>query len=99
MNSGLKRLNMANIFTTIQRKVNQGRYEFGKHFLKELAAEQFKTDDAFQVIRRSYNFFSFTDDESHIRYAFEGELKDGRMLCVVVFLNQGIVIFKTAYEI
>ena len=90
---------MANIFTTIQRKINEGKYEFREHFLKELYNDRFLTADAFSAIRRPFNCYTLTEDASHIRYVFEGCANDGRMLKVVVFIDSGLVQFKTVHEI
>lgn len=91
---------MANIYTTIQRKVVQGKYDFGEHFLTELDAENFYTDDAVNAVLSPHNKFRYTDDPSHVRYAFEGKTEnEDRNLRVIVFLLQGRVKFKTVYEI
>jgi len=89
---------MASIFTTIQRKVNRDEFDFLEHSLDALADENFKLTDAEQVILHPSNYFQLTDDESHVRYAFEGYTEDGRMLRVIVFLQQGRVKIKTGYE-
>lgn len=90
---------MANIYTKIQRKINRGEYEYRYHSLEELRKEKFDAEDAVKVILKPYNFYKYTDDESHARYAFEGLLKSGRMLKVVVYISQDKVQIKTAYEI
>ncbi|CAN5197314.1 hypothetical protein BH20ACI1_BH20ACI1_14640 [soil metagenome] len=90
---------MANIYTIIQRKVNRDEFDFLPHSSKELEDEDFLLSDAVKIILKPFNHFAFTDDESHVRYAFEGILKDGRMLRVIVFIKQGSVIIKTGYEI
>lgn len=90
---------MANIYTTIQRKVNRDEFDFLEHSLDELADENFKLSDAVKVILNPSNRFEFADDESHVRYAFEGYTKSGRMLRVIVFVQQGRVKIKTGYEI
>jgi hypothetical protein len=90
---------MANICTAIQRKVNRGELDFLPHCSRELDEEGFMLADAVKVIFRPFNFFEFTDDESHIRYAFEGFAKKDRMLRVIVFIHQGRVKIKTGYEI
>ena len=90
---------MANIYTIIQRKLNQDLFSFSEHFLDELANENFEIDDALRVVRKPVRRYSYTDDKSHARYAFEGYSNDGRMLRVIVFLSQGKVRFKTAYQI
>lgn len=90
---------MANIFTTIQRKVNRDEYDFLRHTLFELADEKFSLEDALTVIRKPFNKYEFTDDESHVRYAFEGYTENARMMRAVVFLQQGRVKIKTCYEI
>ncbi len=90
---------MANIFTTIQRKVNRDEVDFLRHALFELNEENFLLDDAIAVILKPVNRFEFTDDESHVRFSFEGYAKDGRMLRVIVFIQQGRVKVKTGYEI
>lgn len=90
---------MANIYTTIKRKINRNEFDFLRHALFELADENFLADEAIKVILKPFNRFEFTDDESHIRYCFEGYAKNSRMLRVIVFLQQGRVKIKTAYEI
>ena len=90
---------MAIIFTKIQRKVNQGLFGYDNYFLNALADENFDVSDAFQIVLQPTNHFVYEHDESHTRYAFDGYSKDGRMLRVVLFLSQGKVKFKTAYEI
>jgi hypothetical protein len=90
---------MANIFTTIQRKVNRNEFNFLRHALFELDDEKFSAAEAIGVILKPFNKFEFTDDESHLRYAFEGNAKNGRLLRVIVFIQQGRVKIKTAYEI
>ena len=90
---------MATIFTKIQRKINQGLFDFGEHCIEELADEKISFTDAVGVVLSPSNYHEFTDDESHSRYAFEGYANDGRMICVIVFISQGKVWFKTAYEI
>jgi hypothetical protein len=90
---------MANIYTTIQRKVNRDEFDFLRHSLFELAEENFSLADAVGVILKPTNRFEFTDDESHVRFSFEGYVKDGRMLRVIVFIQQGRVKIKTGYEI
>jgi hypothetical protein len=90
---------MANIYTTIQRKINQDEFDFLRHALFELAEENFSLADAVKVILKPLNRFEFTDDESHVRFSFEGYAKDGRMLRVIVFIQQGRVKIKTGYEI
>ena len=56
---------VANIYTTIQRKVNQDKFDFSDHSLKELAAEKFKLADAVKVILAPHNRYPYTDDKSH----------------------------------
>ena len=90
---------MANIYTTIQRKVNRDEFDFLRHSLFELDDENFSLADAERIILKPSNYFQFTDDDSHIRYAFEGQTKSGRMLRVIVFLQHGRVKIKTGYEI
>ena len=90
---------MANIYTQIQRKLNQGSFSYDDYFLKALADENFYISDAFRVVRRPAKHFPYTHEESHTRYAFDGITNDGRMLRVILFLSQGKVRFKTAYEI
>ena len=90
---------MANIYTTIQRKVNRGEFDFLRHALFELADENFSLENAIRVILKPSNHFEFTDDDAHVRYAFEGNTKERRMLRVIVFLQQGRVKIKTGYEI
>jgi hypothetical protein len=90
---------MANIYTTIQRKVNRDEFDFLRHALFELDDEKFAPGDAVAVILKPSNRFQFTDDESHVRYSFEGYAEDGRMLRVIVFIQQGRVKIKTGYEI
>jgi hypothetical protein len=90
---------MPNIYTTIQRKVNRGEFDFLRHSLFELAEENFSLADAVGVILKPSNRFQFTDDESHVRFSFEGYAKDGRMLRVIVFIQQGRVKIKTGYEV
>jgi hypothetical protein len=90
---------MANIYTTIQRKINRDEFDFLRHALFELAEESFSLADAVGVILKPYNHFEFTDDESHRRFSFDGYTQDGRMLRVIVFLQQGRVKIKTGYEI
>ena len=90
---------MANIYTMIQRKVNQGEFDFLRHALFELADEKFSLADAVSVILKPFNHFEYTDDESHVGYAFEGYTKERRMLRVIVFVQQGRVKIKTGYEI
>ena len=90
---------MANIYTQIQRKLTQRLYLYDEYFTKALSDEDFDISDAFQVVRRSFRRFPYTDDESHTRYSFDGYTKDGRMLRVVLFLTRGKIKFKTAYEI
>lgn len=90
---------MANIYTTIQRKVNRDEFDFLRHALFELADEGFSLADAESVILKPSNYFQFTDDESHLRYVFEGYTKRDRMLRVIVFLQHGRVKIKTGYEI
>lgn len=90
---------MAIIFTRIQRKVSNDEFNFLDHCLDELADENFKPSEAVSAVLSPFNYFSYTDDESHVRYAFEGFAKKGRMLRVIVFLQQGRVKFKSAYEI
>jgi hypothetical protein len=90
---------MANIFTTIQRKINRDEFDFLRHALFELAEENFSLVDAIAVILKPSNRFPFVDDETHFRYCFEGYAKDGRMLAVIVFIQQGRVKIKTGYEI
>ncbi len=90
---------MANIYTSIQRKVNQDEFDFLKHALFELADENFSLSDVERIILKPFNYFRFTDDESHTGYAFEGYTKKGRMLRVIVFLQNGRVKIKTGYEI
>jgi hypothetical protein len=90
---------MANIYTTIQRKVNQDKFDFSLHSLEELASEKFNLADAVKIILAPHNSYQYTDDKSHDRYSFEGIVNDGRMLRVIVFLYQGRVQIKTAYEI
>jgi hypothetical protein len=51
------------------------------------------------VILKPLNRFELTDDESNVRFSFEGYAKDGRMLRVIVFIQQGRVKVKTGYEI
>lgn len=89
---------MANIYTTIQRKVNRGDFDFLKHALYELADEHFTASDAVKVILKPFNQYELTDLKSHVRYVFEGYAKDGRILAVVVFVQQGRVKIKTCYE-
>ncbi len=72
---------------------------FLSHALKELDAENFSLVETEKVILKPLRFFEFTDDESHVRYAFDGEAENGRMLRVIVFLSQGRVKIKTGYEI
>jgi uncharacterized DUF497 family protein len=90
---------MANIFTTIQRKINRDEFDFLPHCSKELDDEGFILSDAVKVIFKPSNYYEYDDDQSHIRYAFEGYTKEGRMLRVIVFLSQGRVKIKTGYEI
>ncbi len=90
---------MASILTKIQRKVNRDEFDFLSHALKELDAENFSLVEAEKVILKPLRFFEFNDDESHVRYAFDGEAENGRMLRVIVFLSQGRVKIKTGYEI
>lgn len=90
---------MATIFTKIQRKVNQGLFDFSKHCLDELPEEKFTIADAVEVLLSPSDYFKFTEDESHLRYAFEGYADDGRIMRVIVFLHQGRVQFKTVFEI
>lgn len=90
---------MANIYTTIARKMNRDEFDFLPHCLDELHDEGFTLAEAVNVIRKSFNRFLYEDDESHIRFAFEGNANNGRMLRVIVFVQQGRVKIKTAYEI
>ncbi len=90
---------MANIYTIIQRKINRDEFDFLKHALFELDEEHFSLADAVEVILKPFNRFEFTDDESHTRFSFDGYVKDGRMLRVIVFIQQGRVKIKTGYEI
>ncbi len=90
---------MANIYTKIQRKVNRDEFDFLAHALEELDDENFSLAEVEKVILKPFRFFEFTDDESHVRYAFDGEAENGRMLRVIVFLRQGRVKIKTGYEI
>lgn len=89
---------MASIYTTIQRKVNRGEFDFLKHSLFELADEHFSSADALKVILKPLNYYELTELRSHVRYVFEGYAKDGRILAVVVFVQQGRVKIKTCYE-
>lgn len=89
---------MANIFTKIQRKVNQKQYVFLPHCLEELDDENFTVEEAVNAVLSPDDYFEFSNDESHIRYCFQGAANDGRMLNVIVFLHQGLVYFKTVYE-
>ncbi|CAN5488224.1 hypothetical protein BH10ACI1_BH10ACI1_06860 [soil metagenome] len=90
---------MATVFTKIQRKINQGLFDFSEHCLYELADENFLLAEAVKVVLSPSNCFEFTDDESHTRYAFEGYANDGRMMRVIIFLHQGRVQFKTAFKL
>jgi hypothetical protein len=90
---------MANIYTTIQRKINRDEFDFLRHAVFELAEENFSLVDAVGVILKPTNRFEFTDDESHVRFSFDGYAKDGRMLRVIVFFQEGRVKIKTGYEI
>lgn len=90
---------MANVFTKIQRKINQGFFDVSEHCLEELADEKFLFADAVNVVLSPLNYFELKDDESHLRYAFEGYANDGRMMRVIVFLHQGRVKFKTTFEL
>lgn len=90
---------MANVFTIIQRKINRDEFDFLRHALFELADENFSLGDAVGVILKPINRFEFTDDESHVRFSFDGYAKDGRILRVIVFIQQGRVKIKTGYEI
>ncbi|MDQ3180231.1 MAG: DUF4258 domain-containing protein [Acidobacteriota bacterium] len=90
---------MANIYTKILRKVNRDEFDFLAHALEELDDENFSLAEVEKVILKPFRFFEFTDDESHVRYAFDGEAENGRMLRVIVFLRQGRVKIKTGYEI
>ena len=56
---------VANIYTTIQQKVNQDKFDFSNHSLEELAAEKFKLADAVKVILAPHNRYPHTDDKSH----------------------------------
>jgi len=90
---------MALIYTTIQRKINRDEFDFLRHALLELAEENFSLADAIGVILKPFNRFPFVEDETHLRYCFEGYTKDGRMLAVIVFIHQSRVKIKTGYEI
>ncbi|MGI8668903.1 MAG: hypothetical protein ACR2J3_03540 [Aridibacter sp.] len=61
---------MANIFTTIQRKVNQGKVKILDHAYDELTDEKFTAMEAIGVILKPDNYFVYDNDESHKRYAF-----------------------------
>ena len=63
---------MANIYTKIQRKVNRDEFDFLSHALKELDDENFSLVEVEKVILKPFRFFEFNDDESHVRYAFDG---------------------------
>ncbi|MGI8668467.1 MAG: DUF4258 domain-containing protein [Aridibacter sp.] len=90
---------MANIFTQIQRKVNQGKFAFLDHARDELADENFSAIEAIGVILKPFNYFVYDNDPSHKRYAFEGFVNNDRMLRVICFVSNAKVYIKTAYEI
>ncbi len=89
---------MANVFTKIQRKVNQGDFYILPHCYDALDDDSFLQQDAIGAVLNPDNYFEFTEDDTHVRYCFEGFASDDRMIGVIVFIDQGIVIFKTAYE-
>lgn len=87
---------MANIYTTIQRKVNEGKFDVPPYALRRMAQRKFSVSDIKNVIFRPFNSYPLTDDASHDRYVFEGYLKDGRMLTVIVIVR-GDVVVKTLF--
>lgn len=89
---------MATIFTRIRRKIRDGDFLVKGHVLDELEQDGFAELDAVAAILNASEFDKLTDDESHIRYIFYGNARDGRALTVVVTIHQGTVILKTAYE-
>jgi len=89
---------MVTILTKIQRKILEDNFEFSTHCLFELAEESFSPKDAISAILNAFAFDKLTNDESHTRYAIYGAARDSRLIKVIVFLSQGKVFIKTAYE-
>jgi len=89
---------MANIYTKIQRKVNAGLFRAPDYFLNALADEGFDLADGLNVVRRPFNSFIYTHDIDQTRYAFDGfDVYGDRELRVIVFIENELVWFKTAY--
>ena len=89
---------MAIVLTKIKRKLREGDFRFSLHCLEELFSDSFTEEDAIAAINSAMEFDKLSDDESHVRYVFHGRARDGRALSVVIFLSQGTVVLKTAYE-
>ncbi len=78
--------------------MRDGNFLVSGHALDQLEQDGFAELDAVAAILSASEFDKVTDDESHIRYVFSGNARDGRVLTVVVIVHQGTVILKTAYE-
>ena len=89
---------MATIYTKIKRKILQGDFQFSIHCLEELDNEFFTPEDAVAAVLNAQDYDTLTDDETHFRYRFFGVSEDERTIVVIVFLSQGKVVFKSAYE-
>ncbi len=89
---------MATIYTKIKRKILQGNFQFSIHCLEELDNDFFTPEDAVAAVLNAQNYDTLTNDETHFRYRFFGISEDQKAIVVIVFLLQGVVVFKSAYE-
>jgi hypothetical protein len=89
---------MGRVPIRVRRKVRAGNYLISGHCQDELEDEGFAGRDAIAAILNAEFCDKLTDDETHERYRIYDKAHYGRDLTVVVLMNQGIVVLKTAYE-
>lgn len=89
---------MATIYTKIKRKILQGDFQFSIHCLEELDNDFLTPEDAVAAVLNAQDYDTLTDDETHFRYRFFGVSEDERAIVVIVFLSQGKIALKLAYE-
>ncbi|HEX6279751.1 MAG TPA: DUF4258 domain-containing protein, partial [Pyrinomonadaceae bacterium] len=82
----------------IKRALRAGKFEFGLHFLEELASDELTLEEVVSSILTASEFDKLTDDPSNIRYRIFGISDSGRNIVTIVIYSEGKVFFKTVYE-
>lgn len=82
----------------IKRAIRAGRFEFGLHFLEEVASDQLTLSEVISSVLSASEFDKLTDNPSHVRFRIFGVSDSSREIVSVVIYSDGNVFFKTVYE-